>query len=217
MKCQHCEKPATFHITELTGPEPQEVHLCEDHAQIFLSMPSVDADEVDPSSEGALSSEDALASEGALSSEGDSLAEGDLSEEGSGTEKPAGGMSAGTGAGSGKQKKLAKTAEDLSRVDQRTCPKCGITFHEFRQQGRLGCAHDYDFFQRELEPLLSNIHGEKLHTGKRPRTAGAEALVRAELNRLKEQMREAVDKEQYELASRLRDQIRKMEKDGANS
>ena len=29
MKCQQCEKPATFHITELTGPQPQELHLCE--------------------------------------------------------------------------------------------------------------------------------------------------------------------------------------------
>lgn len=172
MKCQHCEKPATFHITELTGPEPQEVHLCEDHAQLFLSMP------------------------------------GSESEDSSEPEAPA---------PTGKQKKLAKTAEDLSRLDQRTCPQCGITFHEFRQHGRLGCAHDYDFFQRELEPLLANIHGEKLHSGKRPRTAGAEALVRAELNRLKEQMREAVEKEQYELASQLRDQIRKLDKDGTNS
>ena len=33
MKCQQCEKPATFHITELTGGEPQELHLCEDHAR----------------------------------------------------------------------------------------------------------------------------------------------------------------------------------------
>ena len=37
MKCQYCEKPATFHITELTGQEgPQILHLCEDHARQFL-------------------------------------------------------------------------------------------------------------------------------------------------------------------------------------
>jgi protein arginine kinase activator len=185
MKCQHCEKPATFHITELTGPEPQELHLCEDHAQLFLSMPSGDADSE-------------AAAEAAAEPDADAA-------------EPA------PAAPTGKQKKLAKTAEDLGRIDQRTCPKCGITFHEFRQQGRLGCAHDYDFFHRELEPLLANIHGEKQHSGKRPKTAGAEALVRAELNRLKEQMRVAVEKEEYELASQLRDQIRKLDKDGANS
>ena len=39
---------------------------------------------------------------------------------------------------------------------------------EFRAEGRLGCPHDYVFFQKELDPLLLNIHGELEHTGKRP-------------------------------------------------
>ena len=38
MKCQYCEKPATFHITELTGDEPQELHFCEDHARVYLTQ-----------------------------------------------------------------------------------------------------------------------------------------------------------------------------------
>ena len=38
MKCQHCEKPATFHITELTEPDgPKVMHLCEEHARVYLS------------------------------------------------------------------------------------------------------------------------------------------------------------------------------------
>ena len=38
MKCQHCEKPATFHITELIGPDgPKVVHLCEEHARDYLA------------------------------------------------------------------------------------------------------------------------------------------------------------------------------------
>ena len=37
MKCQKCDKPATFHITELTGGTPEELHLCEDCAHQFLS------------------------------------------------------------------------------------------------------------------------------------------------------------------------------------
>ena len=37
MKCQYCEKPATFHITELTGDDgPQVLHLCEQHARSML-------------------------------------------------------------------------------------------------------------------------------------------------------------------------------------
>ena len=36
MKCQECEKTATFHITELAAGKPQELHLCEDHAHAYL-------------------------------------------------------------------------------------------------------------------------------------------------------------------------------------
>lgn len=38
MKCQKCEHPATFHITELTGGKPQELHLCEDCAREYLTQ-----------------------------------------------------------------------------------------------------------------------------------------------------------------------------------
>jgi protein arginine kinase activator len=38
MKCQQCDKSATFHITELTGGKPQELHLCEEHARQYLTQ-----------------------------------------------------------------------------------------------------------------------------------------------------------------------------------
>lgn len=39
VKCQHCEKPATFHITELTKPAgPVIHHLCEEHARAYLAQ-----------------------------------------------------------------------------------------------------------------------------------------------------------------------------------
>ena len=50
---------------------------------------------------------------------------------------------------------VGETAEELARLDQRSCPVCGITFLEFRKQGRLGCPHDYVCFAEELEPLLA--------------------------------------------------------------
>ena len=36
MKCQKCEKPATFHITDLTGDELLALHLCPDCAKEYL-------------------------------------------------------------------------------------------------------------------------------------------------------------------------------------
>ena len=125
MKCQQCDKPATFHITELTGGKPQELHLCEDHARQYLTASS--------------------------------------------SEPAAGGSMAAVLA---HQMAIGQTAEELARLDQQACPVCGITFYEFRSQGRLGCPHDYVCFQAQLEPLIVNIHGESEHVGKRPHAAG---------------------------------------------
>ncbi|MFO0817693.1 MAG: UvrB/UvrC motif-containing protein [Pirellulales bacterium] len=228
MKCQHCEKPATFHITELTGSEPQEVHLCEDHAQLFLSASQGDGSMDDESAEsepGASSAGPSTATGGSAagpsatggtSATGGSAAAGGSASSSSGSSSGAGSKGSGKGGKSKKPQKVAQTAEDLAKIDQRTCPKCGITFHEFRQQGRLGCPHDYDFFQRELEPLLVNIHGDRKHVGKRPRHGGGNQQLQAELARLRREMRDAVAREDYETASLLRDQIRQLDKDGGN-
>ena len=43
MQCQHCEKTATFHITELAAGKPQELHLCEDHAREYLQTSDQEA------------------------------------------------------------------------------------------------------------------------------------------------------------------------------
>jgi protein arginine kinase activator len=107
--------------------------------------------------------------------------------------------------------KIGQTAEELARLDQRTCPVCGITFYEFRQHGRLGCPHDYVCFEQEMEPLLVNIHGEAMHAGKRPKRSARNVDEQTQLIRLRREMREAVQSEDYERASRLRDEIRKIE------
>lgn len=166
MKCQQCEKPATFHITELTGDTPQELHLCEDHARIYLHQ----ADEMDAPSP--------------------TLA----------------GMLA-------QQLQLGQTAQELARLDKQACPVCGITFYDFRQEGRLGCPHDYVSFEEELEPLVVNIHGESTHVGKHPKRVSHGTDKRTELIRLRRELDEAVEREDYEAASDLRDRIQGYERD----
>ncbi len=105
---------------------------------------------------------------------------------------------------------LASTGsqEELARLDQRVCPVCGITFYEFRHQGRLGCPYDYVAFERELTPLLLNIHGETEHKGKRPARGPADSTRFTQLVRLRREMQEAIEAEHYERASELRDEIR---------
>ena len=175
MKCQHCEKQAVFHITELEAGSVRELHLCEDHARNYLNQSEVAAEEA-----------------GAEESAG----------------KPTGGALSGPlGVG--------QTADELAVLDQRACEMCGITFFEFRNQGRLGCPHDYVQFEKELEPLIANIHGATEHTGRRPsRGSGGLPEGTEELTAvigLRREMKESISREDYEKAREQRDTIRSIE------
>jgi len=101
--------------------------------------------------------------------------------------------------------------DDTSALNQKECPVCGLKFVEFRNSGRLGCPHDYQEFREELVPLLENIHGETRHVGKTPRRLPQNKQTQSELMQLRKQLQQAVHKEAYEDAARLRDRIRQLE------
>lgn len=103
---------------------------------------------------------------------------------------------------------LSQMSDD---ADSLVCPNCGITFKEFRAQGRLGCAHDYVVFQDELLPLLENIHGETQHVGKVPKRAPDASQRQFRLVKLRSRLRASIEEEQYEEAARLRDEIASLE------
>jgi protein arginine kinase activator len=95
----------------------------------------------------------------------------------------------------------------------RECEVCGIKFADFRNTGRLGCPHDYQQFRDDLLPLLENIHGETRHCGKTPRRLPHSKQKQAELLQLRKALLQAVHREAYEEAARLRDRIRQVEED----
>lgn len=96
------------------------------------------------------------------------------------------------------------------------CQQCGLTYEDFRKIGRLGCSECYGAFSRYLGPLLKRIHGSNSHVGKTPpRYAGVpgkvEKLKPSTLAELKEKLRNAIGKEEFEDAAKLRDQIKECE------
>lgn len=110
--------------------------------------------------------------------------------------------------------KDAEADSEAEEMDQLVCSSCGISFREFRSQGRLGCPHDYNAFERELLPLLDNIHNATQHTGKVPRRAPDESHRQYQVIKLRSDLRTAVEEENYEQAARLRDEIQKLEASG---
>jgi protein arginine kinase activator len=97
-------------------------------------------------------------------------------------------------------------------VSGMVCEECGISYIEFRNQGLLGCAHDYDAFREPLAKLLERAHdGATHHTGKTPRSLGAPRTTQQDVRKLRKQLEEAVAAEDYERAAALRDRIQKLE------
>ncbi|MBU0755989.1 MAG: UvrB/UvrC motif-containing protein [Planctomycetes bacterium] len=91
------------------------------------------------------------------------------------------------------------------------CPDCGITFAEFKNKGRLGCANDYTFFQDELDALLKKVHGSTRYVGKVPPGRESKPIFRNELLRLRDRLKQVVKAEQYEEAAQIRDRIVELE------
>jgi protein arginine kinase activator len=90
-----------------------------------------------------------------------------------------------------------------------TCPSCGLTFHDFKSTGLLGCARCYDTFAATLVPVLERAHGGATqHVGRVPPAGDATIKHRNEqLERLARELGAAVAAERYEEAARLRDMI----------
>jgi len=95
-----------------------------------------------------------------------------------------------------------------------SCPDCGMTYGEFRNQGRLGCPNDYEAFAEPLQEVLQKVHGATEHVGKIPRRAGSDQRAQRELMQLRRRLQQAVEREQYEEAARLRDLIQEKETGG---
>ena len=112
---------------------------------------------------------------------------------------------------------LAKT----SGAAQITCSRCGMTYRQFRKQGRFGCSDCYQAFAAELQRLMKRIHGARAHVGKRPQAKSAAVepspLHTDDLASLRAELEEAVRSEAYERAAALRDRITKLESGGAEA
>lgn len=101
------------------------------------------------------------------------------------------------------------------------CPQCGMSFPEFRKTGKFGCAGCYGAFRDMIQPLLRKIQGTTVHRGRHPgeavavQTPTVEGTTQmSEVERLRDELRRAIDEERYEFAAELRDRIRSLEGQG---
>jgi protein arginine kinase activator len=93
------------------------------------------------------------------------------------------------------------------------CPRCGMKASEFRKQGKLGCPECFAAFEKDVRSIISQMAARPRHSGKLPIALATEHAASAEAENMREELKEAIEREDYELAARLRDKLRESDAD----
>lgn len=92
--------------------------------------------------------------------------------------------------------------------EQPRCPVCQTTLDEILKTGRVGCANCYSFFEKQLRVPLTRIHGRTSYRGRVPAVVVGKEQIKTPVMQWKEQLKIAIQNEDYEQAVVLRDKIR---------
>lgn len=133
---------------------------------------------------------------------------------------------------------FGKTDSDRSKGQyaQVVCPTCGTTYEEFMKNSRFGCADCYSVFDPLIGDNIRRLQGSESHVGKRPagyriteNGEGAQAAadnadrqqsekdaelpVAERIELLQSRIKGAVQREEYEEAAVLRDELKKLKEE----
>lgn len=126
-------------------------------------------------------------------------------------ERSDGGRRTGDGATGGRRKTRVFWGDDVP-ANSRECPSCGLTLARLKKTGRLGCVHCYTVFRRIIDEAMRDQSMSARHVGRLPKRLATYRYVFVDRERIKRELDEAVEKEDYERAGRLFSQM--MEADG---
>lgn len=88
------------------------------------------------------------------------------------------------------------------------CSRCGTTAEEFLNSGYVGCAECYNELSEVILPVVQKVQDDMQHKGKTPQ--GLMKSMNSEYERLSTELKRAVDIEDFERASVIRDEMRKL-------
>ncbi len=91
------------------------------------------------------------------------------------------------------------------------CPGCGLTENELKANGKLGCEKCYSVFLDMIGVMLEKMHMSSEYKGKIPEKADRIASIGNKIEKLKEEMQNAVERQEYEEAAKIRDAIKSLE------
>ena len=101
---------------------------------------------------------------------------------------------------------------DMKEKKNAVCPQCGSNWDSIRKREKIGCAECYSTFSREIHFLLEKMCAQPSHKVKLPKGLKTYKTFLIDVVKLKEGLKDALKREDYEKAARIRDRIRDLEK-----
>jgi protein arginine kinase activator len=104
------------------------------------------------------------------------------------------------------------TQKDQTNLESFICKTCGMTYQQFTQVGKFGCADCYKTFNEHLNPIFRKVHsGNTRHAGKIPKRQGGSLHVKRNIEQLRFRLQQLVEEENFEEAAKIRDEIKELE------
>lgn len=103
-------------------------------------------------------------------------------------------------------------ANALPKHEEPRCSNCQLSYRQFVQLGKFGCAECCKTFDKQLDPILKRVHsGNTAHIGKIPKRIGGSLTLKKQILELKQNLQLHIAEEEFEQAAELRDKIRILE------
>ena len=110
----------------------------------------------------------------------------------------------------------------FNEIKELKCNNCGYTFDDIANTGKLGCSICYDVFEQRLDPIIKRIQGDNRHIGRVGKIIDKKISDKSNLDnkikneeskleKLQEELKQAIKEERYEDAAKIRDEIKKEE------
>ncbi len=93
------------------------------------------------------------------------------------------------------------------------CEHCGMSYYDFNQRGKFGCAQCYTQFKDQVTPLIQRLQGSVIYEGKLPEKRKNAMKKNSEIKKLRDELDRAIKAEEFEKAVSLRDMIKALEAD----
>ena len=94
-------------------------------------------------------------------------------------------------------------------ITPKSCPLCGRTFDDFLSTGKFGCGKCYDTFEDGIGEVCKKLHNAERHI----KTDDRQTKIMS----IKELLKEAIIRENYEDAAKYRDMIKQEEGDAGGN